>query len=384
MPRLFLSPPHLGPDERTLLMDAIDSNWVAPLGPHVDAFEAEFAATVGAPFAVALSSGTAALHLALVVAGVGLGDEVLVSSFTFSASVNPICYLRARPVFVDSDRASWNMDPHLLAEALSSRARAGRLPRAVILVHLYGQSADTDAVRALCDEHGVILIEDAAEALGASYKGRAPGTDGWAGVCSFNGNKIITCSGGGMLTTASAAAAERVRMLSTQARDPAPHYQHSSVGYNYRLSNLLAAVGRGQLRVLEERVTARRRIFARYLEALGHVPGVYFMPEETFGSPLSRSTRWLTCVEFDPAQFGVTCEVVRLALAAQDIECRPVWKPMHLQPVFAECDVFGGEVSSAIFERGLCLPSGSAMTDADVDRVVEVVLATRRCHAIVG
>jgi dTDP-4-amino-4,6-dideoxygalactose transaminase len=379
MPQLFLSPPHLGADERRLLLDAIDSNWVAPLGPHVDAFERELAQYVGTEHAVALSSGTAALHLALVAAGIGTGDEVWVSSFTFAASANPVCYVGARPTFVDSDRISWNLDPSLLAEALADRARRGhRMPRALILVHLYGQSADTDRVAALCAEHGILLIEDAAEALGARYKGRAPGVDGWVGFYSFNGNKIITTSGGGMLVTRDSEIARRVRMLSTQAREPAPHYQHAHVGYNYRLSNLLAAVGRGQLRVLEDRVAARRRIFERYRAALAAEPGITFMPEARFNHDDSSATRWLTCLEVDPIAFGATREQIRLTLAAHDIESRPVWKPLHLQPVFADCDVIGGSVCRDIFDRGLCLPSGSAMTDEMVDRVSDLVLRSRK------
>ena len=375
---MYLSSPHMGGQEAAYVAEAFATNWVAPLGPHVDAFEREFARLVGAPHAAAVSSGTAALHLALLLLGVGPGDEVFVSTFTFSASVNPIRYVGATPVFIDSERRSWNMDPALLEAALADRARAGRPPKAVVVVHLYGQSADLDPILAACARYDVPLIEDAAEALGATYKGRAPGTDGWAGIFSFNGNKIITTSGGGMLVTPHADVAARIRQLSTQARDPAPHYQHSLIGYNYRLSNLLAAVGRGQLRVLEDRVAARRRICARYVEALSGLPGIAFMPEETFGSDASRATRWLTCLEIDPHLFGATREDVRLALEAEDIESRPVWKPMHLQPVFAECESVGGHVSASIFEHGLCLPSGSAMTDADVDRVIDIVAAQRR------
>jgi dTDP-4-amino-4,6-dideoxygalactose transaminase len=375
--RLYLSPPHLGDDERRLVLEAIDSNWVAPLGPHVDAFERELAQYVGAKHAVALSSGTAALHLALVVADIGAGDEVLVSSFTFAASANPICYVGARPTFVDSDRGSWNMDPGLLEETLAARARKNRLPKAVVLVHLYGQSADIDPIRDACERYGVRLIEDAAEAVGARYKGRAPGIDGWVGFFSFNGNKIITTSGGGMLVTADATVAARIRSLATQARDPAPHYQHSEVGYNYRLSNLLAAVGRGQLRVLDERVAARRRIFARYQEALSREPGISFMPEATFGDARSRSTRWLTCIEIDPKEFSVDRETVRLALEERDIESRPVWKPLHLQPVFAECETVGGNICETIFRNGLCLPSGSALSNDEIDMVIDIVRNAR-------
>lgn len=367
--RLYLSPPHLGTREAEYVAEAFASNWVAPIGPHVDAFEHEFAALVGAPHAAAVSSGTAALHLALRCLGVGPGDEVLVSTLTFAASVNPILYQGAIPVFIDSERVSWNMDPALLAEALEVRARAGRRPRAVVLVHLYGQSADLAPIEAACERHGVALIEDAAEALGASYRGRAPGTVGRAGIFSFNGNKIITTSGGGMLVSADEALVAHTRKLATQARDPAPHYEHSEVGYNYRLSNVLAAIGRGQLRVLEERVAARRRNFERYRAALADLPGLEFMPE----APWGRATRWLTCITLDPAVFGADREALRQALAAEEIESRPVWKPMHLQPVFAGIPTVGGAVAEDLFTRGLCLPSGSNLSESDLERVVAVI-----------
>ncbi len=353
-------------EERSLVAEAFDTNWIAPLGPHVDAFQREFAACVDAENAVALSSGTAALHLALQLAGVGPDDDVLVSTLTFGASVFPIRYLGARPVFVDSERASWNMDPALLAQALDDRARAGRRPRAVVLVHLYGQSADVQPIADACGRHGVPLIEDAAEALGATYGARAPGTMGLFGIYSFNGNKIITTGGGGMLVTPNARLAARALKLATQAREPAPHYEHAEVGYNYRMSNVLAAIGRGQLRVLEDRVQARRRNFDFYARALGDVPGVDFMPEAGWG----RHTRWLTTLTIDPAVCGVDRETVRLALDQENIEARPVWKPMHLQPVFAGCESVGGAVSEGLFERGLCLPSGSNLTEADLQRVV--------------
>jgi pyridoxal phosphate-dependent aminotransferase EpsN len=300
---------------------------------------------------------------------VGAGDEVLVSDLTFSASVNPILYLGARPVFIDSERTSWNMDPALLAEALEARARRDRLPAAVIAVHLYGQSADLDPIVAACAQYEVPLVEDAAEALGATYHGRSPGTLGRVGIFSFNGNKIITTSGGGMLVSEDEALVAHARKLATQARDPAPHYEHSEIGYNYRLSNVLAGIGRGQLRVLEERVAARRRNFDFYREALGDLPGLKFMPE----APWGRHTRWLTCLTIDPRQFGSDRERIRLALEAQNIEARPVWKPMHLQPVFAAFESVGGEVAADLFARGLCLPSGSNLARADLARVVEVV-----------
>jgi len=374
MPRIYLSPPHMSGHELELVKDAFASNWIAPLGPHVDAFEREFAAAVGVPHAAALSSGTAALHLAMQLVGVGRGDEVLCSTFTFSATANAITYEGGVPVLIDSDAASWNLDPALVAEELDACARRHTLPKAVVVVDLYGQSADHDPIRAAAARHGVAVIEDAAEALGATYRGQPVGRFGRMGVFSFNGNKIITTSGGGMLVSEDEALIRRARFLATQARDPAPHYQHSTIGYNYRLSNVLAAIGRGQLRVLQERVEARRRTFARYAELLGGLPGIAFMPEPEW----ARSTRWLTCITIDPAAFGAARDDVRLALEREDIESRPLWKPMHLQPVFAGCRVRGGAVSAALFERGLCLPSGSAMTDEQVERVAGIVRETCR------
>lgn len=375
--RVYLSSPHMGGLEEQFVAEAFATNWIAPLGPHVDAFEREFADLIGVKDAAALSSGTAALHLALILAGVGPGDEVLVSTLTFAASVNPIRYLGAEPIFIDSERRSWNLDPHLLEENLEERARNGRIPKALVLVHLYGQSADIDPILALCDRYGIELIEDAAEALGATYKGRAPGTLGRAGIFSFNGNKIITTSGGGMLVSDDAELVARARKLASQARDPAPHYEHSEIGYNYRLSNLLAGVGRGQLRVLEDRVSARRRNFEYYREVLGDLPGIEFMPE----APWGRHTRWLTTLTIDPQELGASREDIRLALEEVNIESRPVWKPMHLQPVFAGCEVVGGEVSEDLFERGLCLPSGSNLTESDLERVVAVIKSVARVRA---
>ena len=478
-PRIFLSPPHMSGRERELVDEVFDSNWIAPLGPQVDAFEREFAAAVGARYAAALSSGTAGLHLALILCGVGAGDEVLVSDLTFSATVNPILYQGGTPTFIDSDRTSWNMDPALLVETLDSRARQGRLPKAVMLVHLYGQSADIAPILAACDRYGVPLIEDAAEALGAVYtpdvsdqesdvsgqtsdvseqtsepttdhrpstspspthhslltthspsaspltthpqptpggalavqsalnpkseirnpKSQAPGTFGRAGVFSFNGNKIITTSNGGMLVSNDEGLIRHARKLATQAREPFVHYEHTEIGYNYRMSNVLAAIGRGQLTVLDERVRAKRRIFDVYRERLRELPGIAFMPEASF----SRSTRWLTCLTIDPAQAGTDREQIRLALEAENIESRPVWKPMHLQPVFAKYEFVqrneagvkrkgegesrkeeegrreegkDGSVSGEFFARGLCLPSGSSLTEADLERIVGIVRTT--------
>jgi dTDP-4-amino-4,6-dideoxygalactose transaminase len=355
--------------EQGYVQQVFASNWIAPLGPQVDAFEAEFAAAVGAPHALALSSGTAALHLALIHLGVERGDEVLVSTLTFSASANPVVYLGAQPVFIDSERISWNLDPALVCETIERKARQGRLPKAVIPVHLYGQSADLDPILDTCARYGVAVIEDAAEALGATYKGRSPGTLGRAGIFSFNGNKIITTSGGGMLVSPDKDLIEHARKLAQQARDPAPHYQHSEIGYNYRLSNILAGIGRGQLEVLGERVQRKRQIFDAYRQLLGDLPGIAFMPE----APWGRSTRWLTVITVDPAQFGATSEEIRLALEAENIESRPLWKPMHLQPVFRDCEVVGGAVAEALFRGGLCLPSGTAMSAADLERVCAVI-----------
>ena len=371
MARLFLSPPHLSGDELDLLRDAVESNWIAPLGPHVDAFEAELAAATGARSVLAVSSGTAALHLALVVNGIGAGDEVACSSLTFAASANPIVYSGALPFFVDCDD-SWLIDPSLLDDAITARKRDGGRVRAVIAVDLYGRCCDYEAITAVCERHDVVLIQDAAESIGATYREAPSGTQAPLAALSFNGNKIITTSGGGALAGSDEALVAHARKLSTQAREPVPHYEHTEIGFNYRLSNLLAAVGRAQLAALPDRIAARQRLNARYRELLGDAPGIAFMPPATDGT----SNCWLTCITVDPAAFGADREQVRLALEAEDIEARPVWKPMHLQPVFAGFPIFGGDVSARLFERGLCLPSGSAMTDDDQDRVVATVLAT--------
>ncbi len=353
-------------EEREHLLEAFESNWIAPLGPDVDAFEAEFAAVLGAPHAVALSSGTAALHLALRQVGVGPGDRVLCSTMTFVASAAPIRYLGAEPVFVDATEDSWNLDVDLVAEALDEAARIGRPYRALVAVDLYGRCCDYERLAPLCRDHGVALVEDAAEALGARHRGRAAGTFGAAGVFSFNGNKILTTSGGGMLVTTDADLAARTRHLATQAREPAAHYEHVEVGYNYRLSNLLAALGRAQLRKLEERVSRRREIGRRYREALTDHPGVHFAP---MGDP-DESNHWLTCLTVDPLVARVDREALRQHLRSRGIEARPVWKPMHRQPVFGDCDVLGGKVAERLFEEGLCLPSGSSLTEAEQDEVV--------------
>lgn len=377
MSRIFLSPPHMDGDERTLLLEAFDSNWIAPLGPQVDAFEEELATAVGVPHAAAVSSGTAALHLALRLLDVSSGDDVVVSTLTFVASANAVAYLGARPVFIDSDPATWNMDAGLLAEELESRARRGRLPKAAVVVDLYGQCADYDAILDVCEHFEVPVIEDAAEALGATYQGRPAGSFGALGVFSFNGNKIITTSGGGMLVSREQAWIERARFLSTQARDPGPDHRHSEVGYNYRLSNLLAAVGRGQLRRLGNRVQSRRAHNSYYRNRLAEVPGIDFMPLADYGEP----TCWFTCITVDRAMFRADNDDIRLHLEHLDIESRPPWKPLHTQPAFAGCPVRGGAISEEIFSRGLCLPSGSGLTEGELERVVEGVLTvpTRSC-----
>lgn len=352
-----------------MLLEAFDSNWIAPHGPDIEAFEHELAEAVGVDHAVALSSGTAALHLALLLLGVEPGDVVLVPSLTFVASASAVIYLRAQPVLVDSDPGTWTIDTQLLADELKDRARRGALPRAIMSVDLYGQAADYDNLLALCDRYEIPLLEDAAEALGATYRGRATGSFGAAGVFSFNGNKIITTSGGGMLVTHSGELAARARHLANQARDPFPHYEHSVVGFNYRLSNLLAALGRAQLRSLADKVRRRREIGLAYRRELGDLPGVTFMPIAPYGTP----NHWLTCMLVDEKEAGCTREDIRLALEAQDIESRPTWKPLHLQPVFKDLPTVGGAVSAGIFDRGLCLPSGSKLSEADQERVLNVV-----------
>ena len=365
-PRIYLSSPHIGESERRYVQEAFDTNWVAPLGPNVDRFEEEFARYVGTKHAAALSSGTAAIHLALELAGVGAGDEVICSSLTFVASVNPIRYVGATPVLVDSEPDSWNICPDLLAEFLDRRSEVNRIPKALVLVHLYGQSANIEPIMALANEYGIVVIEDAAEALGATYKNRSPGSFGKAGVFSFNGNKIITTSGGGMLVSDDESLIKHARKLATQARDPAPYYEHSEVGYNYRMSNVLAGIGRGQLEVIEDRVAARRAVFQRYTDELSDLP-MSFQPEASWG----RHTRWLTCLTFDEPDHQP--EDVRQYLERTNIEARPVWKPMHLQPLYAGCEMVGGSVCQRLFSRGLCLPSGSNMTTEEQTRVIDTL-----------
>ncbi|MES2755192.1 MAG: aminotransferase class I/II-fold pyridoxal phosphate-dependent enzyme [Pseudomonadota bacterium] len=375
--QILLSTPHMGDAERDFVEEAFRTNWIAPLGPNVDAFEQELAAYVGVGHAAAVSSGTAAIHLALHLLNVTAGDTVFCSTLTFAASANPIVYQGATPVFIDSDRESWNMCPAALERGLATARRLGKLPKAVIVVDLYGQSADMDAIVPLCDTYGVPIVEDAAESLGATYRGRASGTFGRLGIYSFNGNKIITTSGGGMLVSDDPALIDRARFLATQARDPAPHYQHTEIGFNYRMSNILAGVGRGQLAVLDERVAARRRVFETYRRELADVAGLAWMPEPDG----SRSNRWLTTCTLDPGILPAREEVAR-RLADEFVEARPVWKPMHLQPVFADCTYYTANnesISDDLFDRGLCLPSGSNLTD---DQLARTISALRSALAV--
>jgi pyridoxal phosphate-dependent aminotransferase EpsN len=374
--RILLSPPHVGEDDMRLVAEAVASSWLAPAGPHLEEFEREFCRVTGAPHAVAVTSGTAALQLALHVLGIGPGDEVAVSTLTFIGSVGPIVQRGAVPVFIDSEEHTWNMDPALLCEALDRHPRI----RAVIVVHLYGQPADIEPMMELCDRRGIPLIEDAAEALGATYRGRHAGTLGRIGCFSFNGNKIITTSGGGMLVSDDERLTRHARKLATQAREPAPHYEHAEVGYNFRLSNVLAALGLAQLRRLDERVEQRRRNFSLYEARLGHLPGLRFMPE----APFSSSTRWLTALTIDPDVFGISREDVRQALDRSDIEARPVWKPMHLQPALRHCPAVLSGVADRLFNDGLCLPSGSSLTEAELERVVAAVWEAWTAHVAPG
>jgi pyridoxal phosphate-dependent aminotransferase EpsN len=399
--RIYLSSPHMSGKERKYIDQAFEENWIAPLGPNVDAFENDLAGCLGVAEAAVLSSGTAALHLALILFGVGRGDLVFCSTLTFAATSNPILYLGAEPVFIDSEPESWNMSPQALKRALVEAEGEGRLPKAVILVNLYGQSADLDPLTDLCDHYGVPIIEDAAESLGATYKGKMSGSFGKIGILSFNGNKIITTSGGGALVSDDPEVVKKARYLATQARQPARHYEHTEAGYNYRMSNVLAGIGRGQLDVLEERVEARRAVFERYREAFKGVAGFNFMPEAGFG----RSTRWLTVLTVDSALCGVSRDDIIDVLEAENVEARPVWKPMHLQPLYAGCryyaheanspspqpsplegegehkifqfagkGVFKGSVSDRLFELGLCLPSGSNLTLEEQARVINIIM----------
>lgn len=365
---IHLSPPHMGPVERAMLLEAFDSNWIAPVGPDLERFEYELCRSVGVPFGVALSSGTAALHLALLLAGVRPGDEVVVPTLTFAASANAALYCGAAPLFLDVEPGSWCLDPELLKTVLTRRAASSQLPAAVMTVDLYGQCADYEAIQTICHDFGVAIIEDAAEALGASRGGQAAGSFGRSAAFSFNGNKIITTGGGGMLVSHDEHVVERARYLSTQARQPVRHYEHDEVGFNYRMSNLAAAIGRGQLLHLEQRVERRRAIEARYRTLLGDLPGVGFMPRPEGSSPNS----WLTVMTIDGST-DVTASYVVERLAAETIEARPAWKPLHLQKAYNRFEYHGGRVAERVFLHGVCLPSGSAMSDGDIERVAAAV-----------
>ncbi len=373
--RLFLSSPHMSGKEQKYIQEAFDTNWIAPLGPNVDAFEKELAAWVGIEAAAAVGSGTMAVHLALRLLDVRAGDKVFCSSLTFVASANPILYLGAEPVFIDSESETWGMSPQALERALTEADREGSLPKAVIVVHLYGQCAKMDEITAICERFHVPIVEDAAESLGSTYKGKASGTMGKYGIYSFNGNKIITTSGGGMLVSQDAEAIAKARFLATQARDPAPYYQHSQVGYNYRMSNVLAGIGRAQLEVLADRVNARRAIFGRYYRELHAIPGIRFMPELEH----TRSNRWLTALTIEEQEIDVSREYLLHRLGEENIEARPVWKPLHMQPLFAKAKYYPHDeeenISERLFQQGICLPSGSGMTDDEQMRVIECLIS---------
>jgi dTDP-4-amino-4,6-dideoxygalactose transaminase len=366
--KIWLSSPHMGTNEQRYVQEAFDTNWIAPLGPNVDKFEEAIKDFVDSDIQVAaLSSGTASIHLALAILGVSHGDEVICQSFTFSASANPIKYLGANPIFVDSEKETWNMSPILLEEAIKDRLKNGVKPKAIVAVHLYGMPYKVDEIRKVADSYGIPIIEDSAEALGSRYKGKNCSSFGDIGILSFNGNKIITTSGGGAMTTKSLETKKKAVFLATQARDDAPHYQHSSVGYNYRMSNVLAGIGCGQMEVLSDRVAARRANYEYYKSHLGHLNEVEFLDEPNG----FYSNRWLTCILTPSYE---TRELIRLALLQDDIESRPLWKPMHLQPVFKNALHFSDGTSEDLFERGLCLPSGSNLEKNDLERIVSLII----------
>ncbi len=379
MNRIWLSVPHMGGTEQQYVREAFVSNWLSTVGPNLTMFESEFSRIVGLP-AVALASGTAGIHLGLRILGVGSGDTVLCPTLTFAASCNPIRYLGGEPVFLDSEYSSWNLDPNLLEDCLRRRARQNRLPRAVIAVHIYGQCADMDPILALCRQYEIPVLEDAAEALGASYRRRPAGSIGDIGVFSFNGNKIITTTGGGMLVSANPAWVEKVRFWSQQARDPGIAYEHSELGYNYRMSNVLAGIGRGQLEVLDLRVEQRRAIAFRYREAFADIPGISLMPQAPYGL----HTNWLSCFLIDEQKFGSSRDALIKALDAANVEARPVWKPMHLQSLYAGCECYGGKVAEDLFKRGICLPSSSSLSPEDQLYVINLVRRTAHLAELTG
>jgi dTDP-4-amino-4,6-dideoxygalactose transaminase len=368
--KIWLSSPHMGGKEKIYVQEAFDTNWIAPLGPHVDGFEKDLSLLTGTRSVAALSSGTAALHLALILLGVKAGDEVICQSFTFSASANPVAYQGATPIFVDSEKETWNMSPAHLRAAITDRIKKGKKPKAIIPVHLYGMPAKMQEIMAIAAVFDIPVVEDAAEALGSTINGKPCGSFAGMGILSFNGNKIITTSGGGALISNDEACIVKARFLATQARDPAPHYQHSEIGYNYRMSNVCAAIGRGQLEVLAQRVEQRRANYSFYTNALMDIPGISFLPEPQG----SFSNRWLTTILVDPAVTGgITREQIRGELEKNNIESRPLWKPMHLQPVFKHCPAYEDGTAARLFENGLCLPSGSNLTEPDLKRIASII-----------
>lgn len=367
--KIWLSSPHMGGDELGFIQEAFDTNWLSPLGPNVDGFEHDLAQYSGSQHVAALSSGTAAIHLALIILGVERGDEVLVSSFTFSGSINPIVYQGAVPVMVDSEDSTWNMSPHFLEEAIKDRLKKkGKLPKALVLVHLYGMPAKLDELLTICRNYNIPVIEDAAEALGSSYKGQKLGSFGDLGIYSFNGNKIITTSGGGALLSNNEGWVKKARFLATQARDPAPHYQHSEIGYNYRMSNVVAGMGRGQMKVLDQWVEKRRSVNRFYRDLLEDIEGITFLTEP---SDDFYSNYWLTTVVVEDKLLSVNRDNIMSALSEENIETRPLWKPMHLQPIFESYPFYGDGYSEYLFKTGICLPSGSNMTESELDRIRE-------------
>ena len=366
-PKIWLSSPHMGENEQKYVKEAFNTNWVAPLGPNVNGFEQDLEYFLNDDvFAAALSSGTAAIHLGLILLGIQAGDEVICQSFTFSASANPILYLGATPVFIDSEIHTWNICPIALEQAIIDRISKGKKPKAIIPVHLYGMPFKVDEIKAIAQKYGIPILEDSAEALGSTYKGKKCGTFGDIGVLSFNGNKIITTSGGGALVTHSKNIKDKTVFLATQARDNAPHYQHSEIGYNYRLSNICAGIGRGQMEVLEEHVNLRREMHDFYVNFFKDIEGVDVSQEPNTNF---HSNFWLSCIVIDSNRLGKTREDLRLALETSNIESRPLWKPMHLQPIFKDFPFYGGKVSEQLFENGLCLPSGSNLTESDKGRI---------------
>jgi len=368
MKRILLSVPHMGGAEEGFVRQAFSTNWLSTVGPNITAFEQAFENLIGLP-AVALGSCTAAIHLGLRLLGAGPGDEVFSPTLTFVAGCNPVRYLGAQPVFLDSDYSTWNLDPNILEDALRERAHRNKLPRALVVVHLYGQCADMDPILTLCHQYGVPVLEDAAEALGSIYRGRPAGSIGDIGVFSFNGNKIITTTGGGMLVSRNQAWVEKARFWSQQARDPGLAYEHSEMGYNYRMSNVLAGIGRGQLEVLDLRVRQRRAIAFRYRDAFADLPGITLMPQAAYGL----HTNWLSCFLIDEREFGSTRDALIRVLDEANVESRPVWKPMHLQPLYAGCERYGGEVAEDLFRRGICLPSSSSLPEEDQLHVINAV-----------